>query len=149
MAIEKRWEDCYNRSWRSKCYCVGGCFSCIGAWVTANRPCPALLFASLLLSYHVFLALTSLLFFGKNYFCRKAEPLSHASRSPFRGAFFDAASQKPPLKGEGDRLRRRGSRMRGVPDDRESARLRPMAVQDQPDAFKSPEENVFKGLTTD
>ena len=77
------------------------------------------------------------------------KPLSHASRSPFRGAFFDAASQKPPLKGEGDRLRRRGSRMRGVPDDRESARLRPMAVQDQPDAFKSPEENVFKGLTTD
>ena len=60
-----------------------------------SRPCPALLFASLLLSYHVFLALTSLLFFGKNYFCRKAEPLSHASRSPFRGAFFDVAPPKP------------------------------------------------------
>ena len=74
-----------------------------------SRPCPALLFASLLLSYHVFLALTSLLFFGKNYFCRKAEPLSHASRSPFRGAFFDAAPPKPPLKGEGDRLRWWGS----------------------------------------
>ena len=34
-------------------------------------------------------------------------PLSHASRasSPFRGAFLDAAPQKPLLKGEGDRLR--------------------------------------------
>ena len=85
--------------------------SCIGAWVTANRPCPALLFASLLLSYHVFPALTSLLFFGKNYFCRKAEPFRHAARasSPFRGAFFDAALQQPPLKGEGYRLRWRGS----------------------------------------
>ena len=38
-------------------------------------------------------------------------PLSHASRasSPFRGAFLDAAPPKPPLKGEGDRLRWRGS----------------------------------------
>ena len=23
VGIEKGWEDCYNRSWRSKCYCVG------------------------------------------------------------------------------------------------------------------------------
>ena len=68
MAIEKRWEDCYNRSWRSKCYCVGAGFSCIGAWVTANRPCPALLFASLLLSYHVFHALTSSFFSLKKLF---------------------------------------------------------------------------------
>ena len=67
MAIEKRWEDCYNRSWRSKCYCVGGLFSCIGAWVSASRPCPALLFASLLLSYHVFHALTSSFFQISNF----------------------------------------------------------------------------------
>ncbi len=33
-----------------------------------SRPCPALLFASLLLSYHVFLALTSTFFSEKNYF---------------------------------------------------------------------------------
>ena len=26
LAIEKGWEDCYNRGWRSKCYCVGGAF---------------------------------------------------------------------------------------------------------------------------
>ena len=33
----------------------------------------------------------------KNYFCREAEPLSHAARasSPFRGAFLYAAPQKP------------------------------------------------------
>ena len=46
--------------------------------------------------------------FSINYFCREEEqPLSHASRasSPFRGAFLDAAPQKPLLKGEGDRLR--------------------------------------------
>ncbi len=125
MAIEKQRKDCYNRGWRSKCYCVGGCFSCIGAWVTANRPCPALLFASLLLSYHVFLALTSLLFFGKNYFCRKAEPLRHASRasSPFRGAFFcrrlcDDKNDRAGVDGTGrvvEQQRRIPQRQRSTP----------------------------------
>ena len=91
MAIEKRWEDCYNRSWRSKCYCVGACFSCIGAWVTSDRPCPALLFASMLLSYHVFLALTSSFFFQKKLFLlgnRTTPPSRFACQLPFQGGFF-------------------------------------------------------------
>ena len=43
-------------------------------------------------------------------------PLSHASRasSPFRGAFSPCSFGKPPLKGEGDRLRWRGSSMSQV-----------------------------------
>ena len=56
-----------------------------------NRPCPASLFASMLLSYHVFLALTSSFFLLEKLFLMgNSKPLSHASRasSPFRGAFF-------------------------------------------------------------
>ncbi len=63
--------------------------SCIGAWVTANRPCPALLFASLLLSYHVFLALTSI-FLRKIISADKQQtpPSRCACQLPFQGSLF-------------------------------------------------------------
>ena len=109
MAIEKKREDCYNRSWRSKCYCVGDTLLLHRRGMgDRHLPCPAFLFASMLISYHsyhVFLALTSLFFPDKNYFCREADqPLSHASRasSPFRGAFFRCCTPKAsPERGGG------------------------------------------------
>ena len=88
MAIEKQRKDCYNRGWRSKCYCVGAPFSCIGAWVTANRPCPALLFASLLLSYHVFLDLTSIFFLTEIISSGKQQTLQSRFALPFQGSLF-------------------------------------------------------------
>ena len=79
-----------------------------------HLPCPAFLFASMLIlyhSYHVFLALTSL-FLIKIISAGKQISPSVTLRvpAPLSGEpFLDVAPPKHLLKGEGDRLRWRGS----------------------------------------
>ncbi len=50
----------------------------------------------------------SFIFWQKLFLPESRTPQSRFAL-PFQGSFFDAAPQKPPLKGEGDRLRWRGS----------------------------------------